>query len=679
MVSWDTARYRPDNSVYFRDPWMKKSFFDMGHAQISGRYLHLYINGLYWGVYELAERVDATWCADHYGGLPDDYDLMGDFLDVQSGTSTAWDSLFAFVNSADLTVAANYNNVAAQVDLVDFVDYYLLHVHADAEDWPHHNGYAFRNHTLGTKWKFVTWDQEITTDPAVNVDRLSTNATNTTTDKTAGRLYQRLKVNPEFKLLFADRAHKQLDNTGALSLAADQARWQAYADLLDKGIVAESARWGDTADATPYGNAVPAGKVFTREADWLPSVSQIRDSHFINLHNPANSISTVAKLRAQGLYPITEPPAFNQFGGNVPARFSLTITSGAGTIYYTTNGTDPREALTGNAVGTVYSGPVTLTQTGTVKARVRNGAEWSALTEAQFVVGIAASASNLAITELNYAPINPDQEFLELMNISAVPIDLTGVHFEGITYTFAAGTLLAPGERIVVVRDQTIFTAQYGNGPRVGGQYTGALDNNGEEIAVIAANGTDILRFSYNDKPPWPAAAASGGRSLVLRSPTADPSNPANWRSSVADFGNPGGSDTVAFTGDPLADADQDGLTAALEYAYGTVDTVAELNTAPVVAVEPFTIAGVPGNYLTLTTRAKLGADAVTMIAELSSDLVTWDSTAAAVTYAGETIAPGGAVTRKWRTTQPLSPANLQRFFRLRVSMPVTTALQVLA
>lgn len=667
MVSWDQPRYRPDDSLYFRDPWMKKTFAEMGHARVSGRFVHVYINGLYWGIYELGERIDDQWCASHFGGLPSDYDVMGDFTEVKAGNGAAWNSLFSLVNSADLTQTANYNSVAAQVDLPDFADYYLLHVHGDAEDWPHHNGYAYRNRNLvGAKWRFVVWDQEIVFDPTLNPDRLSTGAPNTTTDKTAGRLLEKLKASAEFRVLFADRAHKHLHNGGELSLAREQARWQGFANLLDKAIVAESARWGDTADATPYGNAVTAGKVFKRETDWLPTIANVRDSHFPNLHNTANSFATITELRAQGLYPTTEPPAFSQFGGNVPVNFGLQITTLTGTIYYTINGTDPREAFTGNAVGTVYSGAVSLAQTCTVKARVRNGSEWSALTEAEFIVGVAASSGNLAVTELSYDPPNADHEFIELMNYFTQPIDLTGVHFEGITFTFPSGTLLAQGERIVVVRNQTEFNAQYGNVPRVAGQYTGALDNNGEQIAVIAANGADILRFNYGIASPWPTAPAIGTRSLVLRSPSANPQIAENWRSSVAPNGTPGSSDSSSFAGSPLADLDRDGVPALLEHVFGTSDTIADIGRIPVATIESFNVSGVPTPFLTFTAHIAPAADDVTIIAEVSTDVSSWPPDAAV--YLGETVAADGAVTRKWRASLP---AGVERqFFRLRAQLP---------
>ena len=674
LASWDAARYRPQTALSFRDPFTKRSFADMGYERISGRYVHLFINGLYWGMYELGERFDEHYCADHFGGLTTDYDVIapGETVYVRNGTTTAWDTLFTYVNNVanDLTTQAAYATVTAQLDLPNFVDYYLLHCHGDSEDWPHHNGFAYRK-TSGadTRFKFVAWDQEISFDPLVLVDRLGPTAANTTTDKTAGRLYQKLRVNSEFRLLFADRAHKHLHNGGALSLAVEQARWQSFADTLDKAIVAESARWGDTADTTRYDYPlVPDGTTFKRETDWLPQVATVKNSHFPMLHNTASVNGTIYELRAQSpkLYPTTEAPDFAQFGGNVASNYALTITAAAGQIYYTTNGTDPRTAYSGAAAGTLYSGPATLTATGTVKARALNAGEWSALTEATFIVGTAASSANLAVTELNYNPAPADEEFIELMNISAETIDLTGVHFEGITFTFTDGTLLAPGERIIITRDVAAFTTRYGGTPRVAGQYTGALDNTGEEIVVLAASNTDIVRFTYNDKAPWPTAADGTGRSLVLRRPAAvqNLSDGAAWRSSIALGGNPGSSDGTTFTGTPLADADGDGVVRLFEYLLAGDDSTANDTAAPVAIVETITLAGVPAAYLTITARTRAGADDATLAGEFSSNLTQpWQS----AIYVSETVNLDGTVSRKWRAPAPYSGS--VQFLRLRASL----------
>lgn len=684
MASWDNARYRPETAVVFRDLFMKDTLADMGGQRISGRFVHLYINGLYWGVYELGERVDDNWCADHFGGLSVEWDVIAPDtttpVQIKSGSLTAWTNLANLVLTPDLSIQANYDAVAAVVDLENFSDYYLLHIHADAEDWPHHNGYAYRNRVqAGSKWRFLEWDQAIAFDPLVLVDRFSVGAPNTAGNANAaltiGVLYQKLRASPEFRLLLADRARKHLFNGGALSLAVEQARWQTHANLLDKAIVAESARWGDTADTTRYFNGAttwtptPANATLKRETHWLPQVNLVKNSHMPALHNLANSYATITELRSQSpkLYPATDAPDFGQFGGNVPNNYALTITAAAGQIYYTTNGTDPRTAYTGAPAGTLYTGAITLTATGVVKARALNGGEWSALTEATFIVGTAASAANLTLTELNYNPAPGDEEFIELMNVSAGTIDLTGVSFEGITYTFASGTLLNPGSRICIARDVTAFTTRYGAGPRVVGPYAGALDNTGEEIAVIAANGADIIRFSYNDKAPWPTAADGTGRSLVLRQPSAENNTTAfmsagaNWRSSTANGGNPGAGDSVTFSGAPLADADGDGLAAIFEYALLRSDASPSDGTMPAALVETLTIGGIPGQYLTLTIPVNPAGDSVVLTGEYSNDLTqAWQP----ATYIGE-IVNGPQVSRKWRAPVPATGA---QFLRLRAT-----------
>ena len=299
----------------------------------------------------------------------------------------------------------------------------------------------------------------------------------------------------------------------------------------------------------------------------------------------------------------------------------LTITAAAGTIYYTLDGSDPREALTGNPRGTAYSGAVPLAVTGTVKARARNGSEWSALTEARFIVGVAANATHLSIAELHYHPAADEAlEFLELINRSSETIDLTGVHFTaGVTFTFPDGMLLAPGARTLVVRDRAAFELHYGPNLTIAGQYAGALDNNGEAIALAAADGAVIFSFPYEDAKPWPTAADNPGRSLVFPSPRRDPTEPANWRSSIAVGGNPGTSDAVAFTGVANADEDRDGLSALLEHAFGSSDSDPASAPVPLVQIEELLTDQGLQHFLTLTAQRNLAADDTPLIPEYST------------------------------------------------------------
>ena len=81
-------------------------------------------------------------------------------------------------------------------------------------------------------------------------------------------------------------------------------------------------------------------------------------------------------------------------------------------------GTKSSNGLSSSAIR--YNSPVILSKSGAIKARVLEEGVWSALNQAQFIVGVPAEAGNLVISEIHYNPSGPSEEdeFIELMNIS---------------------------------------------------------------------------------------------------------------------------------------------------------------------------------------------------------------------------------------------------------------------
>ncbi len=616
LVSWDPGRYRPNDSQYLRDVWMKQSLADMGHPSTHGNFCHLYVDGLYWGLHNPTERLEATYFADRFGGEETDWELNADF----ESPGPRWNAMMT---------SSSWTQIQTFVDVENFADYMLLHIFADAEDWPHHNGYAATCPALGFPFRFFVWDQEIVLDNH-NMNRIDDN-------RGAGALFQKLRTYPEFRLLFADRVQRHLFNGGALTAAIAGQRYLALAAQIDKAIVAESARWGDTRSSLPYGTTIqqpspltnfnhqnyppaPNGPnfFFTREQSWLVERDNIVNNYLPDQHNPANTYATTRKLRARNLWPALEPPVLSQHGGTLPEQgLALTLThpNAEGTIHVTTDGRDPRDPATGDPEGEAYTEPLTVSRADVIKARVRNGTAWSALTEAAFVVASQpASAANLVISELHYQPAgNALEEFLELLNISDTMVNLGGAAFTtGIEFTFAEGVTLAPGARVILVRNAAAFAARYGEDVTVGGAYTGALDNAGETLSLVAANGDSIAEFAYAPAAPWPAGAAGGGYSLTLLIPTAkpDPALPGSWRESVAAGGSPGAGDALPYTlGPPEADDDGDGVPNLFHYALvGTPE------------LQPL-----ENDTWQFTLVRRPGADAATIALETSIDLVTWE------------------------------------------------------
>lgn len=242
------------------------------------------------------------------------------------------------------------------------------------------------------------------------------------------------------------------------------------------------------------------------------------------------------------------------------------------------------------------------------------------------------SGSNLVVSEIYYNPLVADDlsEYLEFQNISTTAsLDLSGLAItDGVVFTFPNGTTLAPGARTVVVKNKAAFETEFGTGRPVGGVFaSGSLDNAGETITLRRADNTLVRTFAYSDNPPWPTLPDTAGYSLVLINPFSNPdhSNPLNWRASLAPGGTPGTSDATDYTtwksnyGSPAdnADTDGDGFTTSVEYLLGGNPLVADRGIAPTFAMES-------GRTMLLTVGRRADAAGMNLIAQTSTDLITW-------------------------------------------------------
>jgi len=361
LVSWDAGRYRPNDSQYIHDVWMKESLRDMGQPSSYGNFVHLYVNGLYFGLHNFTERLSDDFLADHLGGEPEDWEINQDF----SSPGPRWRTMIS-INPSTID---GYTQIQEYLDVENFADYMLLHFYADSEDWPHHNGYAAVNTVSGDgKYRFFVWDQEIVLDKhglgATRIDRTGG----------AGSVFQNMRTSEEFRLLFADRVYKHCFNGGALSATASQDRYLKIANWIDKAIVAESARWGDTQMSTSYGSTIPIPSnpnnpddpyypmpphgpdyYFTREDSWVLERDNVINNYIPAIHNAANYYALINILRSENLYPDIDPPVFHingsyQHGGQISAGDMLSMTTTIGEIYYTLDGSEPHLPETSGSI-----------------------------------------------------------------------------------------------------------------------------------------------------------------------------------------------------------------------------------------------------------------------------------------------------------------------------------------
>ncbi len=140
----------------------------------------------------------------------------------------------------------------------------------------------------------------------------------------------------------------------------------------------------------------------------------------------------------------------------------------------------------------------------------------------------------IVINELMYnAPNGSLEQWVELYNKSAGPVDISGWHFsDGISFTFPASTVLGAGEYAVVVWNVVSFNALHPGLPRVFGPFSGSLGGSSDRVRLRDANDNVADDVRYYDGGSWPEFADAGGSSLELRNPSADNNNAAAWAAS---------------------------------------------------------------------------------------------------------------------------------------------------
>lgn len=558
------------DGFFVNDPFARDTQLATGQAGERGDFVHLYISGQYWGLYNTCERPEASYAATYFGDEPEDYDVLkpdpqeGYLMTVTDGNDLAWTELWRAATNGFSSNAAYFAVQGRDPDgtpnpartnlleVINLVDYLLTIFWIGDQDGPIsgslddgflNNYYAFRSRRNTGGFRFVTHDSEMS---LYNVDD-SRVGTSTRGDPNRGDgpdqsnpyyLWTRLLANPEFRLLVMDRIQKHFFNGGPLTTEACTARFTARTTEIHLAVIGESARWGD---AKSPGDPITA-------ADWQNAVNDKLSYYF-----PDRSAAVLDQLQGAGLWPPpVAAPRFSQSGGEMPAGFALglTHTNQSGTIYYTIDGSDPRSVGgTVSRPANAYSAPITLSSSSIVRARVKASTGWSPLIEASFHP--AQDFRGLRVTEVMFNPpklneVDGDQfEFIELKNTGLSTLDLGGVSFSaGIGFTFTNGTFLRPGGFVVLAANATNFASKYPGVP-IQGWYTGKLDDAGETLTLTTPAGATIVSFAYDDAAPWPTSCDGQGYSLVLADAdsSGDLNNPASWRASSMLGGSPGTND----------------------------------------------------------------------------------------------------------------------------------------
>ena len=287
----------------------------------------VYLNGHYWGIHHLRERVDRHYLASHHGVAPDRIDLLKN--GIRAGDKEHWKRLEQLFNGAAEQPAGWMNALEPFVDLDNLFDYVIAEVFLDNRDWPQNNEQAWRARSPAGRWRWIPYDMD---------GILGTNGRRPWVNTLHGKiLYLPIKRPPLFvsmmqALLKEPRGRERFVHrfTTHLQTTLSRARLLRVIDdkqaLLAPEMARHIARWQPTAGSSPQ-SALPLRSL----ADWLAEVQVLRQYakarhehvwHDLQVSLKLGAPATLRVANAPGLLGVeAEGLALPRHGGDRAARF----------------------------------------------------------------------------------------------------------------------------------------------------------------------------------------------------------------------------------------------------------------------------------------------------------------------------------------------------------------------
>jgi len=121
----------------------------------------VFLNGQYWGIHNIREKVNEHYVAGNFHVDADDVNLLERNGSVVSGTDAGYDAMVDYANSHDLADPDHYEVVRAQIDISQYIDYQIGHIYLAERDWPGNN-IKFWRASSGpyARWRWVNFDMD---------------------------------------------------------------------------------------------------------------------------------------------------------------------------------------------------------------------------------------------------------------------------------------------------------------------------------------------------------------------------------------------------------------------------------------------------------------------------------------------------------------------------------------
>jgi len=516
--------------------WLKSQIKDAATTSLmygtdleyqSHRSVASYINGDYWGLYNIREKVNEHFIASKANVSVDNIDILTNNSEIVYGTNEDYINLKNFISFNSLNVQSNYEYVKTQIDIDNFIIYNVIQLYGDNQDWPGNNIKYWKSD--GGKWRWILYDTDFSFAGewwAWDVNNhylrntlnfvLSGNQTNWANAPWATFMLRNLIQNTEFRNKFVNRYADEI-NTRFLGSNVVQHFNDIYDRIIEE-VPDHMQRWNSDDDPYNYVEYMINFAVNRPEyaKEHILSELDLPNYHKVSIDNPTPDIGFV---KVNNNLKIQELTWNGDYFEEVPItlkaipEFGYTFSHWSGAIDST------EEEITLDVNGDKFI-------------------------EAYFVEDQTPTDLNIVINEINYKSsddFNSD-DWIELYNPNDYSIDVSNWIFtddnDANTYVFPENTIIQEESYLVVVKDIGDFSNSFAEISNYIGEFDFGLSSSSDAIRIFNSEMVIQDEVYYTSSFPWPNLGNGDGYTLELISPSLDNSLPESW-TNFNQYGSP--------------------------------------------------------------------------------------------------------------------------------------------
>lgn len=492
----------------------------------------VYINGEYWGIQNIREKVSEHFLASKSGVPTSKIDLIaynGEFennTEVIHGSKVDYINLLDYLNQNSLTDPVVYNAIENWIDIDDYIKYQVIQIFISNTDWPGNNQKLWRDKRVGGKWRFILYD----TDFAFAFvgwlgDMFSHNTLAFALDKNGDGwpnppwstfLFRKLMENNSFKNRFINIYCDYLNTifkSSNLNLELENVR-----SGIEKYINEHHQRW-------------------KLNPNWRAQVNKIKTFN--------NERPKYAKQHIKSRFQLNSPKYLKV---NIEPKYMGSVTLNTVSI-----------SGANEWVGEYFPGvPIS------ALAVPRDGysfSHWKEFPDSSLSISIDVNnvrsltavfklgknfKNAIVINEVNYNSSNSHDtdDWIELFNSSSGTVNMENwtLRDKDTTHSFIfpSGAIIQPSSYLIIARKPDQFKEHVSTPVQILGPTGFGLSGGGDQIKIYSDLGELVDSVLYDDELPWPVEADGKGFTLELINPSLNNSISYSWVASFLKFGSPG-------------------------------------------------------------------------------------------------------------------------------------------